>query len=234
MIGNSAGLARRNWALWWRWVAANALAELLGLGATLALGYRIFAQLGDPQNLLAAVGTILLVTGLAVFEGIAVGLLQGSVLCPVFPRISRGSWLRATLVGALVAWFLGSLPTTLMGMGGDAGSSAAQEPETWFVMLMAAAMGLVLGVVLALPQWWVLRRAVNRAWIWIPANCLAWAVGMPIVFAAADLAYKTGSVAGAVATMAAALALTGAAVGAVHGTALIWLRSQARTGAQAR
>jgi hypothetical protein len=112
-----------------------------------------------------------------------------------------------------------------MGLGGDTGDAAAQEPETWVMLLMAAAMGLFLGMVLSLPQWWVLRRAVNRAWIWIPANCAAWALGMPIVFAAVDLAYKTGSVAGAVATMAVALALTGAAVGADHGTALIWLVS---------
>ena len=198
MIQSSTGRTVRKWPLWWRWVAANSLAEILGLGATLALGYLIFTGVGEPQNALAAVGSVLLVTSLAVLEGLAVGLLQGSVLRLVLPQISRGSWLWATLAGALVAWFLGSLPSTFMGLGGDAGSTPAQEPEAGLVLLMAAAMGLFLGFILGLPQWWVLRQAVKRAWIWIPANSVGWALGMPIVFAAVDLAYKTGSTAGAV------------------------------------
>ena len=128
----------------------------------------------------------------------------------------------ATLAGALVAWFLGSLPSTLMGVGSDQSGASSQEPETWLMLLLAAGMGLFLGVILALPQWRVLRRAAPRASIWLPANA-AWALGMPGIFAAVDLAYNAGTVAGAVAVMAAALALTGAAVGAVHGLALVWL-----------
>jgi NhaP-type Na+/H+ or K+/H+ antiporter len=94
--------------------------------------------------------------------------------------------------------------------------------------VMAAAMGLVLGAILALPQWRVLRRAADRAWVWLPANSVAWAAGMPIVFVAVDLAYRAGTVWGAVGVMALALALTGAAVGALHGLALVWLASRAR------
>jgi hypothetical protein len=218
------------WSLWLRWVGANALAELLGLGATFAIGVFLFTRLGEPQGL-AAIGMLLLMTASGLIEGTVVGLLQWSVLRRPFSRVTRRAWLVATWIGALVAWFLGSLPATLTDMGADQAQAPAQEPETWLMLTMAAAMGLVLGVILALPQWRVLRQDIERAWVWLPANSAAWALGMPIVFAAVDLAYRAGTVGGAVGVMALALALTGAAVGAVHGLALVWLASRAQPNA---
>lgn len=206
-----------------RWIAANSLAELLGLGPTFALDILFFTQLPEPKRLLPAVGLILLTTATGAVEGTVVGLLQWSVLRAPLPRVTRREWLLATLAGALVAWFLGSLPSTLIGLGGDSSGAAAQEPETWLMMLLAAGMGLFLGLILALPQWIVLRRHARRAWVWLPANAAAWALGMPIIFAAVDLAYQAGTIPGAAGIMAAALALTGAIVGAVHGVALLWL-----------
>lgn len=206
-----------------RWIAANSLAELLGLGATFALDLLFFTQLPEPKRLLPAVGLILLTTATGAVEGTVVGLLQWSVLRAPFPRVTRHEWLLVTLAGALVAWFLGSLPSTLIDLGGDSSGAAAQEPETWLMTLLAAGMGLFLGLILALPQWIVLRRHARRAWVWLPANAAAWALGMPIVFAAVDLAYQAGTVPGAAGIMAAALAFTGAIVGAVHGVALLWL-----------
>ena len=206
-----------------RWIAANSLAELLGLGATFALDILFFTQLPEPKRLLPAVGLILLTTATGAVEGTVVGLLQWSVLRAPFPRVTRREWLLATLTGALVAWFLGSLPSTLIGLVGDSSGAAAQEPEAWLMMLLAAGMGLFLGLILALPQGIVLRRQARRAWAWLPANAAAWALGMPIIFAAVDLAYQAGSIPGAAGIMAAALALTGAIVGAVHGVALLRL-----------
>jgi hypothetical protein len=216
---------RDRWSLWLRWIGANALAELLGLGATFAVGAFLFTRLGEPQGL-AAIGMLLLMTASGVLEGAIVGLLQCSVLRRPFPQIARRAWLAATLAGALVAWFLGSLPATLIDMGADQTQAPAQEPETWLMLTMAAAMGLVLGLILGLPQWRVLRRAARRAWVWLPANSAAWALGMPIIFAAVDLAYRAGTAWGAVGVMALALALTGATVGAVHGLALVWLAAR--------
>jgi hypothetical protein len=57
-------------------------------------------------------------------------------------------------------------------------------------MLLAAGLGALGGVVLAFPQWLTLRRIVRGASIWIPANMLAWLVGMPIIFSGIDAAQK--------------------------------------------
>lgn len=213
-------------SLWLRWVAANALAELLGLGATFALDILILARVAEVRSILASLLGIVAIAATGAVEGVVVGLLQWSVLRRPFPAIARRAWLLATVIGAMVAWFLGSLPSTLMDMGGQANGAPAQEPPQALVLLLAVGMGLFLGVVLGYPQWRVLRRAVRGAWLWIPANAFAWALGMPAIFAAVDrvyAAYASGSPGGAAAIMAAALALAGALVGAVHGLALVKL-----------
>ncbi len=176
-------------SLWLRWVGANSLAELLGLGATFALDILILARVAAAGTALASLLGIVLLAATGAVEGAVVGVMQWSVLRRPFPAIARRAWVLATVVGAVVAWFLGSLPSTLIDMGGQEADAAAQEPPFLVVMLLAAGMGLVLGAVLGYPQYRVLRKAVADAWIWIPANCLAWALGMPVIFASVDRAY---------------------------------------------
>ncbi len=217
--------------LWLRWVGANSLAELLGLGATFALDILILARVAVASSALASFVGIVLMAATGAVEGTVVGVFQWRVLRRPFPSITRRAWVVATVVGAVIAWFLGSLPSTLIDMGGQQTGAAAQEPAAIVVSLLAAGMGLFLGAVLAIPQWLVLRRAVKGAWLWIPANCLAWALGMPVIFALVDRAYavyEAGSIAGAVLVLAGTLALAGAVVGAVHGLALVKLVSRSR------
>jgi hypothetical protein len=156
-------------SLYLRWVAANTLGEMVGLGATFAVGFFVLAQAGESQGPTGSMTRLLLMTASGLLEGLIVGLCQWTVLRRVFS----------------------------------------------------------LGLILALPQWWVLRQIVDRAWGWLPANGVAWALGMPLVFAAVDLAYQAGTVWGSVVVMVLALVLTGAVVGAVHGLAVVWLAARA-------
>ena len=220
-------------SLWLRWVGANSLAELLGLGTTLAVDYLIIARLAG-QSTLGLIVSILLVTATGAIEGSIVGILQWSVLRRPFPAINRRSWVLATVIGAMIAWFFGSLPSTLMDMGAQQTGAEMQEPSTVVMLLLAAGMGAVLGVVLAYPQWRILRKVADQAWLWIPANSAAWALGMAVIFAAMDIAFGMPTLTGSIAAIAIALLLAGALVGAVHGLALVALaaRLQAQPGSQ--
>jgi len=225
-LSSSHSLPLSKSGLWLRWVGANSLAELVGLGATFALDILILTRVAAAGTALASLVGIVLVTATGAIEGTVVGLLQWSVLRRPFPAIARRAWVLASVIGAVAAWFLGSLPSTLMDMGAQETGAAPPEPPTWLILLLAAGMGLFLGAVLGYPQYRVLRKAVAGAWVWIPANCLAWALGMPVIFASVDrayAAYESGSVAGALLIFVAALALAGAVVGAVHGLALVKL-----------
>ena len=84
-------------------------------------------------------------------------------------------------------------------------------------------MGAVGGAVLSFAQWLELRRSVEGAGIWMPANMLAWAFGMPVIFWGVDMAFKMAEVWQSVLVMAGALLIAGAVVGAVHGAFLIQL-----------
>ncbi|MGC9347187.1 MAG: hypothetical protein ACP5JG_03520, partial [Anaerolineae bacterium] len=113
-----------------RWVAANALGELVGLGATFAVGYLLFTTMGEAETWGGALGMGLLMTATGLIEGTVVGLAQWRVMRSALREISRRAWWLATVIGALVAWLLGSLPSMLIGMQAEAGAAPAQEPST--------------------------------------------------------------------------------------------------------
>jgi len=206
-----------------KWIVANSVGELLGLGATFLIGAGLFAGLSDAPGIGPALLTAALMTATGALEGVIVGLAQWIVLGRAIVGIPRRSWVVATAIGGVVAWLFGSIPMTLARLSADAGASTAQEPPQAMVLLMASAMGLVAGVVLSAAQWISFRRQVPRAWRWLPANAIAWAAGMPLIFAGIDLAQKLASRLMVVVVMGVTIALAGSVVGAIHGVALVVL-----------
>lgn len=210
--------------LWARWTLANAFSEMIGLGLTFAITGLLFSSLGEQNS----AGSILLSFAVAVISGAVeatfVGLAQWWAMQPWFPSIERFAWWRGTLIGALIAYVLGYLPSTLMSMGEVTSSTApVAEPAQWIVLLLAAGMGAVGGVVLSFAQWLAMRGKVRGSGIWIPANMLAWLFGMPVIFWGVDLAFKMSALWQSVVVMAVTLFVAGAVVGAIHGLFLMRL-----------
>lgn len=210
--------------LWTRWTLANALSEMVGLGLTFAITGLFLSRMGEQST----IPSILLSFTVAVLSGAVeatvVGLAQWWAMSPWFPLLRRFAWWRATFIGALIAYVLGYLPSTLMSMGEATTSSApVVEPAQWIVLLLAAGMGAVGGAVLSFAQWLVLREKVRGAGIWIPANMIAWLLGMPVIFWGIDLAFKMSTLWQSVFLMAGTLFIAGAIVGAIHGLALVKL-----------
>jgi len=209
---------------WLHWVVANALSEAIGLGAVLLVGFgvlgpRLAGLTGTWPAVLSLVAGVLL----GIFEGVVVGAAQGSVLRRRLPGLALGRWIVATVIGAMIAWGLGMLPSTLMSADAGGGQAAAEMPEA-LTYVLAAGLGLVAGIILALAQWVVLRALrsqVRRAGWWLPANALAWLCGMPLVFLGMGAIPAGASVLQAIPIVVAATAVTGAVVGAIHGLVLV-------------
>lgn len=167
---------------------------------------------------------------IAVFSGAieatVVGLAQWWAMHPWFPVVRRVAWWRATLVGALVAYALGYLPSTLMSMGEATTQAPPAEPPQWMMLLFAAGLGAVAGALLSFAQWLVLRGKVRRAELWVPANMLAWTVGMPVIFWGMDVAFGMAEVWQSVLAVGSALLAAGALVGAIHGRFLVALAEE--------
>ena len=211
--------------LWLRWILANGLAEMVGLGLT-------FTTIGLVIYLMDSAGPvgILLFFGAAVLSGAIeasiVSMAQWWAMHPWFLQIRRFAWWLATLAGALLGYVLGYFPSTLMSMGEAAAHTIPVEPPEWLTLLLAAGLGLAAGAILSFAQWLVLRRHVKRSGLWIPANMLAWAFGMPVIFLGIDLAFKMTHLWQSVLAVGGALLVTGLIVGAIHGWFLMVLAGE--------
>lgn len=152
-------------ALWFRWVVANALGELIGLGATFALIGILFTRLATQPGITAVLLSFVGAVASSALEATVLGWAQWWAMHPWLPTISRRAWWFATLVGALIAYGLGYLPSTLMDLNAEATATPVAEPPQWVVLLLAAGLGTVGGAVLSFAQWRVLRQtAVHAAW----------------------------------------------------------------------
>jgi len=213
--------------LFQRWTLANALAELFGLGLTFVITGLVFAKLDSQGTVISIILTFVFAVLSGAVEATVVGLAQWWAMNPWFPMIGRFGWWRGTMIGALVAYVLGYLPSTLMSMGEATSQSAPmEEPAQWIVLLLAAGMGAIGGAVLSFAQWLELRGKVQGAGIWMPANMLAWAFGMPVIFWGVDMAFKMAALWQSVLVMAGSLLVAGAVVGAVHGAFLVRLAKE--------
>lgn len=213
--------------LWRRWILANALAETVGLGATFGAIALLSTRIESQQT-----AGILIAFAIAVacgaIEATAVGLAQWWAMHPWFPRISRFGWWRATVIGAMAGYILGYLPSTLISLGNAATQTSTAEPPQWLSLLLAAGLGAAAGAVLSFAQWWVLRHRAHRAGLWIPANMLAWALGMPVIFGGLDLAFQQSTLWQTGLVIGATLLAAGVAVGTIHGRFLVILAADSR------
>jgi hypothetical protein len=156
-------------------------------------------------------------------EGVFLGVLQVRVLRQILPHLPERDWIVATAVGAGLAWTLGMVPSTVMGLltSGAAASPPAAEPSAALQVALAVALGACLGPFLGVPQGRVLRRHGGALGTWVWANVAAWAVGMPIIFAGMSTLPALPSVSRLLGTIAVACLGAGLVVGAIHGRVLL-------------
>src|SRR5262249_14006425 len=107
----------------------------------------------------------------AACEGALIGLVQLIVLRRALPDVSRGMFVLAAAVGAAAAWLAGLVTAGAFGARGAAA-----------VAFSGMATGLIIGVA----EWIVLRRGALRAGWWIPANVIAWMLGLWVILAGAS------------------------------------------------
>jgi hypothetical protein len=165
------------WSLW-RWVAAFVAAEVIGLGGAGVVGLSGALLAGDDPSTLVVIASATAMLAAGAFEGACVGFAQWMRLRTVLPGFSRRPWIVATAIGALGAWFLGGLSSTVVEF----------ETISDAVLIPAAGVGGILaGAILGGAQWVVLRRYVPNAGVWVWANVLGWSVGLAVSFLGVSL-----------------------------------------------
>ncbi len=100
--------------LWSRWTLANALSEMVGLGLTFLITGLAFSMLDGLGTMTSILLSFVIAVASGVVEATLVGLAQWWAMHPWFPTIERFAWWRGTFIGALIAYVLGYLPSTIM------------------------------------------------------------------------------------------------------------------------
>ncbi|MBS1812129.1 MAG: hypothetical protein JST84_28455 [Acidobacteria bacterium] len=209
--------------LYARWIAANALGEMIGLGLVAAIAGGMLWYFGEPRTSLAVLCFTALTILLGAGEGLILGYAQWYAMHPFMRRLPRCDWMKATAIGAVIAWGLGMIPSTLIALQETAIASPPAEISPIAKFSLAALMGLGLGVALGMTQWLILRKYLKHTNKWITANAFAWAVGMPLVFVGAGVIPQGTQGLPIFFLIAVTLLITGAVVGAIHGLVLIGL-----------
>jgi len=150
---------------WIKWVLANAVGFAVGAAVSLSLaqyGASLLPPAGAETESMAGVVSRIMAWGSAIFDAVAIGAAQWFFLRG---RVRwAGSWFLATSLGRLAGQFI--IPSL-------AGSSGSGLLSPFF----GAALGVVPVVLVALPQWLILRRHVWGAGWWVVANIAGAAVG---------------------------------------------------------
>jgi hypothetical protein len=142
------------------------LGEVVAFGVPL-LVLTAVARADLPDIVLAS----LAVMGGAV-EGAVLGWFQVAVLGPHLGGSHGRSWIRATAIGAAVAWAAGMAPSQLR--------PVLEGRETFLLGLVMFLLLLVVLLSVGVAQWFVLRDLVDRATTWIWASAGAWFAGLSV------------------------------------------------------
>src|SRR5919202_154359 len=155
------------WGLWRRWTLFTAVGELVGFAApAIVMAAGTVGRWSDTAQLVAAVlaGAV---------EGAVLGLAQGRVLHRSLPALSQRAWVLSTALGAMAAYLLAMIAVAL----GD-----FAQRHVALLVVGGAVLGISFLLSIGLPQWLVLRRHLPKAGWWMPANAVAWPLGVAMPF----------------------------------------------------
>ena len=197
------------WSLWPGWLAAT----IFGFAIATAVGLTVKDPLEDT------LGDVVVAAVFVIFFGVVVGTLQWLVLKQYMNRV--GWWIPATLVGvALSAVVIRA-------------SEAAVQPLGLGEMTEGVVSVVLIGAIVGISQWPVLRPHVSRAGWWVLASILGMALFVPVLWATEHLGiwdlgfFGSSHLFGYTVSDLVLTTFLGGLGGAVHGAAtgiaLLWL-----------
>jgi hypothetical protein len=158
-----ANFEKLHWFFYLEWVVLNAICTVVAGYIAWALLSLIVGVIGDTIQVAGQTHITedyLLFCVLFPLIGLITGILQYALLHRYLPYIAW--WIAATFLGWLMPFIVGFVFTAIIPRGLDPAIS-------WEVLGVT-----LMGVAIALPQWWILRKRVHHAAWWIFANGIGW------------------------------------------------------------
>ncbi|MAT45648.1 MAG: hypothetical protein CL609_25230 [Anaerolineaceae bacterium] len=151
---------------WWfypGWVVLNNIIIVLAWYITWAIMNQLVAFIGGRIEIAGhsrITEDFLFIFLFLPVTGLLAGFVQYILLRPYLPRM--GWWVATTFLSWIMPIITGSLIANLLNASNN-------------ILLIMLGMSLI-GVSIALPQWWMLRQRVQHAFLWILAYGLGWGV----------------------------------------------------------
>jgi hypothetical protein len=160
-----ANYEKSRWFFCLEWVVLNAITAVVAGYIAGNLVSMIAGVIGDTIQVAGQTRItedILLLYVFCPVVGLFTGILQYALLRRYLSHMAW--WIAATLLGWLLPFIVGSIFTAIIPDGLDPATS-------WEVLGVA-----LIGMTIALPQWWILRQRVHHAAWWILANGIGWSM----------------------------------------------------------
>lgn len=181
-----------NWAFWIQWILANGSGWIVGMSLTVFIG-SLVEMFTDGLLTILAWGVV------ATIAGLSMGINQWLVLS-LYTMPLQKNWLRLWVVVTTLAW----VPSLVIVVGLGVGEK-----------LNFASSGAIIGMMMGIAQWFVIRRLVKRAEWWAIANTIGWTAGLALVDLLELFSWQvTGYL------------LAGLVSGSITGLFLLWLITQ--------
>lgn len=178
---------------WKKWTIHCAIGELLGIACAGGIAFIVNAAVGEPQS----IGTKLIVLGAMMFagfiEGTVLSFFQWKVLVTKFSKVPKKEWLFYTVLVGVLGWFLGMLPSLFFMPDNAAQPESLDYSNPMVFSLLSIGMGMVLGAIFGLFQWFSLRKYAKKAYKWILANALGWGLGLGWIYLFASIPNEQSS-----------------------------------------
>ncbi|MBI5053343.1 MAG: hypothetical protein HZC38_04610 [Chloroflexi bacterium] len=201
-------LSYHGWGLWWRWVVAMTLGELVGFTVPSIVG-------GVAAGLkIEGVAFVICVVIGGMGEGAVLGFAQWLALRLAVPKIHWREWVLPTTLAAGVAWIIGMVPGTFVDF---------EKTDRTILIVGGILLGILFVLSMGGAQWFALRHYVPRAWWWIAANAIAWPVGVMMPFVTLGIIPDDSSVPVMIVAGVIGGVLMGIVVGAITGAAFVHL-----------
>lgn len=150
-----------------QWLLFGSFGWFSGLGLGVWLTPLLAQSLGGGEDSLLPYVTMLVL-------GLTLGISQALMLRSLLPESPR--WVRLTLGGFVLA-LAGLVLFQALGLSGEG-------------LLDDALLLILLGALVALPQWRLLRQRFANAWLWIIVSGLGWLSFLWLVAAPASESYE--------------------------------------------
>jgi hypothetical protein len=217
-----------NRQIWRKWTLYCAFGEFIGIGVAGGIAFGVNATIGEPKTIVMKILVLLIMLIAGFFEGLLLGTFQWKALKDKLPSVPQKEWIFYTVLVAVLGWFLGMLPSLFFmptNVKNNQDLNFNFESPLAFAVL-SIITGLILGAVFGLFQWFVLKKYVEKASIWIVANSLGWGLGLGWIYLFASLPNENSNLVVNIIWGFIGGLLAGLSVGSVTGLFLIKLKEK--------